>query len=139
MKKKISVIAIALVLSLVGFGQFSPNPSAMVNPNALTLDTVTNSTAEGPTIYAPGKAASISFTVEITKISGTIAGKIYLRARNRTSGNYGIIATDTLRDQSDVYSFSNVPKSYTGYQVLIAPSGTSSLSYRGTTFFTKPD
>lgn len=121
------------ILSVAGYSQLS-----MTNPNGLVLDTVTNSTAEGPMLQMPSYQATVSVEIPITKISGTIAGVIYWQGSNDGT-KFGNIGVDTLTDATNTYVYDEAPKRYLYYKALISPSGTSSLSYSGKLYATKPN
>lgn len=110
--------------------------SAMTNPNGAALDTVTNSTAEGPFLQVKSYQTTVSMVIPITKISGTIAGNIHWQGSN-DGVSYGTISSTALTDATNVYVYSENPKRYLYYKALISPSGTSSLSYKGSIYSTK--
>lgn len=132
MKQFIAIVT-CVVLNFTGFSQ-----SSMTNPNGLALDTVTNSTAEGPLLQIPSYQATLSIEIPITKISGTIAGVIYWQGSNDGT-KFGTIGVDTLTDATNTYVYDEYPKRYLYYKALISPSGTSSLSYSGKLYATKPN
>lgn len=121
------------LIGMTGYSQF-----AMTNPNGYALDTVTNNTAEGPKIQMPSYQATVSMQIPITKISGTIAGVIYWQGSN-DGVTFGDIGIDSLADASKTYVYDESPKRYLHYKALISPSGTSSLSYKGILYATKPN
>lgn len=131
--KKLILILIAAIFGTAGYSQF-----AMTNPNGYALDTVTNNTAEGPKIQMPSYQATVSMQIPITKISGTIAGVIYWQGSN-DGVTFGDIGIDSLADASKTYVYDESPKRYLHYKALISPSGTSSLSYKGILYATKPN
>lgn len=108
----------------------------MTNPNGLALDTVTNSTAEGPVLQVKGFQSTVSMVLLVTKISGTIAGYVYWQGSN-DGVNYATIGSDTLTDATNRYQYDEAPKRYLYYKALISPSGTSSLSYKAHLYATK--
>jgi len=124
---------IVAIISMTGYSQ-----SSMTNPNGLPIDTVTNSTAEGPVLQIASYQATVSMEIPITKISGTIAGVIYWQGSN-DGVKYGNIGVDTLTDATNTYVYDESPKRYLYYKALISPSGTSSLSYSGKLYATKPN
>lgn len=132
MKQLILTLVIGLI-TLYGYSQ-----TAMTNPNGLPIDTVTNSTAEGPKLQMPGYQSTVSVEIPILKISGTIAGVIYWQGSN-DGVTFGDIGVDTLTDATRTYVYDESPKRYLYYKALISPSGTSSLSYKGILYATKPN
>lgn len=132
MKKLISIV-VALLTFAMGYSQ-----TAMTNPNGLVIDTVTNSTAKGCVLQVKGYQATISLEVPVTKISGTITGVVYYQGSN-DGVKYGNIGSDTLTDGTDTYVYDESPKRYLYYKALVSPSGTSSLSFKGVLYATKPN
>lgn len=128
-----NLFAIAFVCPDVGHSQ-----TAMTNPNGLALDTATQAAAEGPTYASRGFADVVSFTIRITKISGTVAGSVALQGSNNISKGYATIGTaDTLVDASQTLNFADVPKKYLYYKILITGTGTMSASYSATAYSSK--
>lgn len=109
---------------------------AMVNPNALALDTATQAAAEGPTLIVNNYQASMSIVLPVTKISGTIAGTVSWQGSN-DGVSYWTITTTALTDATNVYGYSETPKKFKYYKALITQSGTSSLSYKASIYVTK--
>jgi len=126
-------MVVALLTFAIGHSQ-----TAMTNPNGLVLDTVTNSTAKGCVLQVKGYQTTVSLVVPIIKISGTIAGVIYYQGSN-DGVKYGNIGVDSLTDATNTYTYDESPKRYLYYKALVSPSGTSSLSFRGTLYATKPN
>lgn len=116
--------------------------TTMTNPNGLALDTVSNSTAEGPTITIGGFRSTVSFVMLITKISGTVAGTVTLQGSNNISKGWQNITgsndqvTFTLTDATQSVVLSQAPKRFLHYRVLITGSGTMSASYSATAYTT---
>ena len=132
-------IPLLLLISFVANSQ-----TAMTNPNALALDTVTQAAAEGPTIRITSYQSSVSTSMLITKISGTIAGTVTLQGTNKlTDGWQNITAaandqvTFTLTDATQSVVLSQSPKRFLYYRVSINPTGTWSASYSATAYTTK--
>lgn len=130
--KKLILIVFAVMAFSISYSQL-----AMTNPNGLTLDTVTNSTAKGCVLQVKGYQETVSLVVPIIKISGTIEGVIYWQGSN-DGVKYGNIGIDSLTDATNTYTYDESPKRYLYYKALVAPSGTSSLSFKGTLYATKP-
>lgn len=131
-------IIFSLIL-LVGFMVSTQSIQAqitMANPNGYDIDTVTNSTAEGPALQVKSYQSTYAMVIPITKISGTITGSI--KWQGSTDGsNFFTVSSDTLLNASNVYGYSESPKKWSFYRALISPTGTSSLSYKGISYFTK--
>lgn len=135
MKKFITFILAGLLIASTAMAQ-----SAMTNPNALALDTVTQAAAEGPVITVSGKASSVSFTMLLTKVSGTVAGTVTLQGSNSIAKGYQNVTgsndqvTFTLTDATQTIVLSQSPKRFLFYRVLISPTGTWSGSYSATEY-----
>lgn len=108
----------------------------MTNPNGSTVDTLTNTTAEGCYVQIKGKGIQgASFTLSLTAISGTVAGKVYL-ASGASSGKRGINYLDSaiLTNATSSYTFERSVPSGQYYWLWVVPTGTQSTSYRGYTY-----
>lgn len=132
--KKI-IFCTALMFGLAACALTTKAQTAMTNPNGVAIDTVTNSTAEGPILQVKGYKTTVSMVLLITKISGTIAGSVYWQGSNDGT-TYSTIGSDTLTDATNSYQYDESPKRYLYYKALISPSGTSSLSYSSTLYTT---
>lgn len=131
--KKILFIALSVCL----FSAVSHAQVAMTNPNGLSLDTVSNSTAEGPVLKAPTYFANtVSIVVKVTKISGTVGGYVQWQGSN-DGVNYATIDTTALTDASANYQWSDSPKKFAYYKANLAGTGTMSASYKATIYFTR--
>jgi len=132
--KAFILICLMLNLSFISFAQ----EGVMVNPNGLATDTLTNTTAEGPTVRIPGVAEAVSFTLQVTTISGTLGGKVYLRGASK-SGVYGDNYLDsvTLQAGTKNYTFSRVNPGHQYYQMYVVPTGTSSSAYKASYYIRK--
>lgn len=139
--KKFLFLSVVLMMFIAGSSQTIGNiKGPMTNPNGLTIDTVTNATAEGPTLAVSGSFKQLGVTIEVTKISGTVAGKVYLRGTNRVGATYSINPIDSviLTDASATYRLKEVDPAYLYYKVDIVGTGTLSASYRATLYAKKP-
>ena len=106
---------------------------SMTNANGSTLDTLSNTTAEGCYILLKGKGIQgLSLTIDMTTITGTVAGKVYL-ASGAASGKRGINYLDSavLSAGSNAYTFERSVPSGQYYWLWVVPTGTQSTSYRG--------
>lgn len=112
---------------------------SMTNPNGSATDTITNTTAEGPTVRIADKVKAVSFTLEVTAGTGTVAGKVYLRGGTR-SGVYGNNPLDsvTLTTGSQNIVFRVIDPAYQYYQLYVVPTGTQSTFYRAVAYIRKP-
>lgn len=96
-----------------------------------TLDTLTN--ADADTLYlnnVAGVKSVVTFQVNFTKISGTVAGTIKYFA-SIGGGHYKLVQTDTLSDASGVFGYSFIPSTANNYMVVVTTTGTSVSSYTG--------
>lgn len=136
MKKILLIIVSLSLMAFTSQAQSGNLLTTMTNPNGAAIDTVTNATAEGATLKVPGSYNSLSVTINLTKISGTVAGKVYLKVSNDGVG-YGDNAIDsaTLKDASATYQLSSSPKRFLYYKVEIAGTGTLSASYTKPTLY----
>lgn len=134
MKRIIILIAFACSLALVGNSQI-----AMTNPNGFAIDTVNNTTVEGPIITINSFKSTASFSITFTKISGTVAGTVQLAGSNRLDGNYALLGSAKTNTDvaSQTWSFDDSPKKYKYYKLIITPTGTMSASYRATEYDTR--
>lgn len=130
--KKILFIAVAVCL----FSAVSQAQTAMTNPNGLALDTVTNATAEGPTLQVKSYQSTVAIVITVTKISGTVAGNVEWQGSN-DGVKYATIDTSVLSDATKSYQFNQSPKRFAYYKANIAGTGTLSASYSATVYTTK--
>jgi len=133
MKKLLLIAAIAVL------GTFTANAQSiksMANPNGFALDTASQVAPEGPTVSVNGSAKVFSIVLVTTKISGTVAGTIAWQGSNDGVHYVTIGSATTLVDAAGVtsYTYKEVDKGYAFYKALITQTGTSSLSYSGTTY-----
>ena len=84
--------------------------SQMDNPNGSTLDTASQAAAEGPTLQVKGYRSTLSITLPVTKISGTITGTVKWQGSNDEGTTWYTIDSTVLRNQTDVYGWSEAPK-----------------------------
>lgn len=130
---------LSLFVMITAFTQNVQAQTRMTNPNGYVLDTATNTTAEGPVIQLKGYAATSSFSIVLTKISGTVAGTTQLYGSNDgvTYGPIGSASTNT-DVASQTWTFSQSPKAFLYYKVLITGAGTMSASYKAYAYTSKP-
>jgi len=132
MKKILFLIPILLLCSL------AQAQVAMTNPNGLALDTVANTTPEACTVQLKGFQETASFTLLVTKISGTVGGTAVLQGSNQVSKGYATIdTTQALADATQTLRFWDVPKKFLYYRILITGTGTMSASYSAAAYVTK--
>lgn len=129
--KKFLFIAFGMCLFSIG----SHAQTAMTNPNGLTLDTVTNATAEGPVLQVLSYQSTVSIVVVVTKISGTVGGNIEWQGSN-DGVNYATIDTTAVADATKNYQWSASPKKFLYYKANVAGTGTMSASYKATLYTT---
>lgn len=102
----------------------------MTNPNGFSVDTATQSAAEGAKTSAiRGGYKTIAIVVKTLKISGTIAGTVAWQGSNN-GVDFSTISTTALVDASTNYQYKEVDKGFIYYKALITQTGTSSLSYQ---------
>ncbi len=94
-------------------------------------DTVANAATKSQSIKIDGFYNSVSVQVEATRISGTAAGKIYLRG-SLTGGSYEKVDSLTLANVATVQTkvFQSVPSKYVFYQIQFVGSGTQSTAFK---------
>lgn len=129
--KKLLIIMLVSVFAVATHAQ-----TAMTNPNGLALDTVSNSTAEGPLLQVNNYKSTVSIVLLVTKISGTVAGSVKWQGSN-DGVSYATISSDTLTDATNTYQFSDVPKKFMYYKALITGTGTLSASYKANLYTTR--
>lgn len=129
------LLFIACLIGIVSVGKAQ---TAMINPNSLPLDTATQAAAEGCTLKVSAYQKTVSIVLPTTKISGTIAGTVSWQGSN-DGVKYYTISTTTLVDGSTIYGYKEVDKAFLWYKALITQTGTSSLSYNGAEYSTKPN
>lgn len=136
--KKILLLFSALLIFAAVEAQGVKN---FVNPNGLTIDTATNTTAESCTLSIPGSQFPVNIVLEITKISGTVGGTAALQVSNRNAvGSWVTLGTPTtLTDATNSYSLNGDlaairAKAGPFYRILITGTGTMSASYRATAY-----
>lgn len=133
--KKIFLIALVTFAAFSAKSQIVP----MITPNYLAIDTVTNSAAEGPHVTVLGYQKVLTLQVNTTVISGTFAGKIYWQGSfDSIPTHYVTFDSSTLQNASVSYAKKEIEKGFVYYRALISPTGTSSVSYYGTAYYTKP-
>lgn len=127
MKKVLLVVSVLLFFAVT---QTCMSQSANNGPIA-SRDTLTN--ADTATIFTSilGNKGVVTYHIDVTKISGTVAGTITISATIGTSTTYYTIASDTLTNTTGVkaYSYSFDTNRYTKYKLVITTSGTCSVSY----------
>ena len=135
--KKI-IFGLAIFVGLTASVQSAKAQTAMTNPNGYTLDTASNTTAEGPTLQVKSFQETTSFCITLTKISGTVAGVTQLYGSNDGTNYAALGSSKTNTDvASQTWCFDDSPKHYLYYKVLITGAGTMSVSYSATHYATK--
>lgn len=135
-----ALLCIIVLCALQSSAQTPPFPyTKLINPNGLALDTGSQAADEGPkTLQVNGTIKTIGVVLKTTKISGTIAGSVFVQVSNTgLSTDFATIATIALVDATTNYEYKEVDKGFLYYRMLIHQSGTSSLSYSGTYYTTK--
>lgn len=132
------LLFIAIVFLITGTTQAQTVFSLKWNTYSKTLDTVTNTGVKTSTITVLGVHDQLSAHVTVTKISGTVAGKIYWQAS--TDGtNFASLDSVTITDlASATYQYNRTTTlPFVYFRVRAAGSGTMSASVTGTAF-TRP-
>lgn len=132
--KKLFLLCAILGMTLVMNAQVGQ--VSMTNPNGSAVDTITNTTAEGCYVQLKGNGIQgASFTIDLTTLTGTVAGKVYLASGAR-SGSRGINYLDSavLSAGTNSYTFERSVPSGQYYWLWVVPTGTQSTSYRGTMY-----
>jgi hypothetical protein len=139
MKKFLSVLVLSIATLFVAPVIVQAQQLEMSNPNGSTIDTFANTTAEGPSVRIPGSVKTASFVIELTSISGTVGGKIYLQGASR-SGQWSFPYLDsvTLAAGSNNWQMSKIDPAFQYYRIWVVPTGTQSTSYRATAYIRKP-
>lgn len=134
MKNFILTLALVAVAAIGAFAQ-----SNLLSPYSLTSDTVTNT---GTAYLTSGRVAtgnaSTVVQVNVTKISGTVAGTIKLQgsldgtnfADVVTTGTQTAITAVTAADASRSYVIYIDRNPYTHYRVTWTGSGTMAASFK---------
>lgn len=132
-----SILICAVALSVISPDQAKAQV-ALRTPNGLGLDTCSQAAAEaGKTLIVSGTCNTFTIVLKTLKISGTIAGTVSWQGSN-DGVNYAALSSTALVDLSTNYFYKEVDKGYLYYRALITQTGTSSLSYSGTYYVTKP-
>lgn len=109
------------------FGSFLNNTS----PGSLALDSLTNVDSTTYDIIVNGPKSTVAFQVNTIKISGTIAGFVYVwGSADGTNFATARLATIALNDATYNYSFAQIGNPYQKYRVRIVTSGTSVITER---------
>ncbi|HYD90283.1 MAG TPA: hypothetical protein VEA37_02210 [Flavobacterium sp.] len=124
---------IFLLISTIYFTISYSQTFTMTNPNGNTLDTVTNTTAEGPTVDLKGKVDAVGFGIELVSIDGTFAGKVYLQAATRSGQWLKPYLDSVVYDVNNAkIGFQRTSPGYRYFRLLVAPTTTNNTSYRAT-------
>ena len=138
MKKILFAVAVALITAvsfsanaqslLLGTGDFTALGS---NPFYTTLDTVTNTGTKTYTQAISRRYETVTFQVNMLKISGTTSSvTVKFQASADGGNNYVTLYTDTMADASGNFSHTWTGNPYTHWRVLVTGAGTQSSSYR---------
>jgi hypothetical protein len=113
--------------------------SAQAQITSLTVtaadDTLTDADVGYATKTVSGKASAVSFSVLLTRITGTAAGTVVLQG-SHDGTNFGTVpgtSTFTMTNvASQVATFSVTPSTFLYYRAAVTTSGTVTLSPTGT-------
>lgn len=136
MKKYIFSLALSLFL-LCACAVKTEAQTVMTNPNGLSIDTISNTTAEAAYLQVKGYQSAVSIVTNVIKLTGTIGGTIAWQGSN-DGISYYTISSDTLTNASNVYGFSESPKRYLYYRSLLTGNNTGTASYHSVLYTTKP-
>lgn len=126
--KKLFMLMAAVMSAAIGFSQ---GEKLMTNPNGLALDSFQNTTAEGPYArVATVTARQVGFTIDLTSLTGTVAGKIYLQGGNK-SGKWALPYLDsvTLDPGTNSWRLGASNPQFQFYRLWIVPTGTQLTTY----------
>lgn len=131
MKQILLLISICLSMAV-----FSQGLTPMTNPNGSAIDSLSNTTAEGPSVKVPEATKGAAFVLELTTLTGTVAGKVYLQGAN-SSGKWAFPYLDsvTLAPGTNNWQLSATDVKFGFYRLWVVPTGTQSTSYKGTAYF----
>lgn len=103
------------------------------------LDTLTNADTATYIATVTGPKHNVSFSVNITKLTGTLAGKINLYGSvDGTNYLTTALATEiTITDASQVRGFSLNYNGYKKYKLVVITSGTNTSSHRASIMYRK--
>lgn len=125
--KKILLFALLVCLFCASFEKVE---AQTYNSSLVSKDTLTDADTLSTIVTITGNKGAITFSVEVTKISGTVAGDVTVYGQIAGSSNYYVAYTDTLTNTTGTklynYSFSYNP--YVKYKVVVHTSGTCSAS-----------
>jgi hypothetical protein len=137
MKKIIALMSFALVLSVAASSQATTYTTSATGHDfagamATTLDTLTNADTAYYDVTITGAKHTVGFQVNVTKLTGTLAGKIDIFG-SIDGTNYiptAIASQISLTDASNVYAFSLTGNHYKKYRLRVMTSGTNTSSHR---------
>lgn len=97
-----------------------------------TMDTATNGNAKAQVAYIPGFFNTVSIQVQMRRLSGTLAGKLYfLGAVTNDANAFEKVDSLTLVNVANQVKIFNVtPSKYVYYKVQLAPTGTNSTEFK---------
>lgn len=126
--KKLFLSLSILIVATVGYSQtlFQVGTAkSVLATNGLARDSVQNTNSETWPIKVSGDAsATVSFVVNITKISGTLGGTMVVQASNDGTNWADIGTAYTVTDGNQAKSFQFDLSHYTFYQVKWTGTGT---------------
>ncbi len=130
--KKHLILIFALALFSASFGQVT----AMKSSYNLLSDTATNAGTANVDLPVTKTWTQISIQAVVTKISGTVAGTVFLQG-SLDGTNYLNIGIDTLTNtdvttNTKIWVIEGSPYSY--YRLLLTGSGTMSATIKGSVF-----
>lgn len=129
--KKFLCLAVATLISLASFAQGGSLGSYQAPLYRTSLDTVTNSGTKTYTMSVSRNATTVTWQLDMTKISGTTSGVITTFYVSADGGQtYKLYATDTMADASTVVQKTFAGNPYTHYKWIVTGASTQSSSYR---------
>lgn len=93
-------------------------------------DTLANAATKSQTRSIPGYFDNVAVQVELNRISGTAAGKVYLRGSiNGTSyEKFDSLTVANVAQQTKIFNVA--PSKYTFYQIQFVGTGTQSVAFK---------
>jgi hypothetical protein len=138
MKKIIVLTTLFIVVSVAAFSQATtyttslPSGPDYAGAMASKLDTLTNADTAYYDATIVGAKQCVSFQVNVTKLTGTLAGKIDVFG-SIDGTNWiptALVSQQTITDASGVFAAVLTSNSYKKYRLRVITSGTNTSSHR---------
>lgn len=124
------ILIFILSMSML-FVSMDASPQSAFQGALGALDTLTNADTSTYTVTVSGSKSSVTFQVNVLKISGTIAGFVKLYG-SADGTNYTSKAIDSVALENVSWNYT-IPRDYNPYakyQLKVITTGTSSVSNR---------